>query len=396
MTAYSMQFDAVAEDLPGPKWQARWQRSWPDYRAWFLGRQGQNGPSRAACEQALDHYMPELLPVWRRLCQLAGNDDLAARFLSTWCPPAYLGGCSLAAVSRGGSIRLVRNYDLSPELNEGLLLRSAWTGTPVMGMIEFLWGLSDGINQHGLAVALAYGGRETTGRGFGITTILRYLMETCTTVADALAVLQRVPSHMAYNISLADRSGMTLSVELQPGGGVRIMEDAIATNHQHGAERASRPEFTQTVERLDHLAALLTTAIEPDALAPEFLRAPLFQSNYAGGLGTLFTAEYDPSKGELVLWWPGSRWPQSLAEFQEGSRHVPLSTHVQPTADYAHYGNPGLETTWLDALASLSPHVANPEAFEHWLQTARGGDPDWMALSGVFYATTGRRDANCH
>jgi len=42
-------------------------------------------------------------------------------------------------------VRLLRNYDLSPDLNEGLLLRSEWTGRPVMGMVEFLWGLSDGM-----------------------------------------------------------------------------------------------------------------------------------------------------------------------------------------------------------------------------------------------------------
>ena len=187
---HSLQFDAIAEERPGPKWQARWKHSWPAYRGWFLSRRGDDeGPSRIACETALSDYMPELLPTWRQLCILAGDDDLAARFLSAWCPPPYLGGCSLAAVTGGGQTRLVRNYDLSPDLNEGLLLRSAWTGRPVMGMVEFLWGLSDGINADGLAVALAFGGRETTGRGFGITTILRYVLETCSTVADALAVL---------------------------------------------------------------------------------------------------------------------------------------------------------------------------------------------------------------
>jgi hypothetical protein len=60
----------------------------------------------------------------------SGGGDRAARFLSTWGPPAYLGGRSLAARSRDGIVRLGRNYDLSPELNECLLLRSDWTGKP--------------------------------------------------------------------------------------------------------------------------------------------------------------------------------------------------------------------------------------------------------------------------
>lgn len=99
--------------------------------------------------------------------------------------PAFLsGGCSLAAIADRDEVRLVRNYDLSPDLNEGLLLRTEWTGRAVMGMVELLWGLSDGINGAGLSVALAYCGRSVTGKGFGITTILRYVLETCDSVAQ--------------------------------------------------------------------------------------------------------------------------------------------------------------------------------------------------------------------
>ena len=110
--------------------------------------------------------MPELLATYDQLVAIAGGSDRAARFLSTWCPPSYLGGGSLAALADDDCVRLVRNYDLSPDLNEGLLLRSAWSGRPVMGMVEFLWGLSDGINDAGLCVALAYGGRSDTAEGF--------------------------------------------------------------------------------------------------------------------------------------------------------------------------------------------------------------------------------------
>ena len=203
--------------------------------AWFSASGGERGPSCAACEAALATHMPELVDVHWRLTRLAGGGDLAARFLSTWCPPRYLGGCSVAALSREGAVRLVRNYDLTPDLNEGLLLRSEWTGSPVMGMVEFLWGVSDGVNARGLALALAHGGRPDVAPGFGVTTILRYVLETCGTVAEGLAVLGRVPSHMAYNIVLADRHGATASVELRPGGGLTRRRPAIATNHQADA-----------------------------------------------------------------------------------------------------------------------------------------------------------------
>ena len=337
MTQMTLTFDAVSEATPGPKWAARWARSWPSYEAWFIARGGDNGPSRTDCRTAIERYMPELTTVYDRLVAVAGGSDRAARFLSTWCPPTYLGGCSLAAIASKKHVRLVRNYDLSPELNEGLLLRTQWLGRPVMGMVEFLWGLSDGINDAGLSVALAYGGRSETGVGFGITTIVRYVLETCNTVDDALAVLDRVPSHMAYNLVLADASGRTASVEMAPGGGMTKMPLAVATNHQGGAPAADRPTFTRTFERRSHLEKL---QIKPRKLNRQFLKAPLLQDRYEQGFGTLFTAEYDPKALTLGLTLNGERWDQALDNFTEGQRVVNYANNsgLAQSID-APYGN---------------------------------------------------------
>ena len=314
----TLTFDAVSEKTPGEKWHGRWLRCWPAYEAWFIARSGDAGPERQACEAALARYMPELVPVHDQLVAIAGGGDRAARFLSTWCHPRYLGGCSLAAMSDGKDVRLLRNYDLSPDLNEGLLLRSEWTGRPVMGMVEFLWGVSDGINDAGLSVALAYGGRSETGEGFGVTTILRYVLEVCDTVDEALEVLGRVPSHMAYNIVLADASGATASVELSAGGGARRMPRAIATNHQSG-RIPDRAPFTRTYERHRHLSAL---SVGVRDLHTSFTRAPLRQDRHSEGFGTLFTAEYDPLERSLRLIWPDEDWHQALARFEEGQRVI--------------------------------------------------------------------------
>jgi len=331
MTQMTLTFDAVAEPMPGPKWTARWNRSWPAYEAWFIARNGDQGPPRKECRKALKRFMPELVVTYDRLVVLAGGSDRAARFLSTWCPPTYLGGCSLAAVANKKDVRLVRNYDLSPELNEGLLLRTEWSGRAVMGMVEFLWGLSDGINNAGLSVALAYGGRSESGEGFGITTIVRYLLETCDTVDEALSALKRVPSHMAYNLVLADASGQTASVELAPGGGVTVMPTAIATNHQSGKTLADRPAFTRTFERRAHLEQLRR---KPRKLNRQFLKAPLLQNRYAQGFGTLFTAEYDPRQLTLGLTIKGDRWKQAIHEFTEGQRTVDYSQGDVSEASY--------------------------------------------------------------
>ena len=238
MTQMTLTFDAVSEATVGPKWAARWQRSWPAYEAWFIARGGDLGPSKSECRDALCRYMPDLVATYDRLVVVAGGSDRAARFLSTWCPPTYLGGCSLAAVASKKQVRLVRNYDLSPELNEGLILRTEWAGRAVMGMVEFLWGLSDGINDAGLSVALAYGGRSETGQGFGVTTIVRYVLETCDTVKQALAALEKVPSHMAYNLVLADASGRTRQCGTFP----RWRDNRYAKGHR---DQSSKRGYTR-------------------------------------------------------------------------------------------------------------------------------------------------------
>ncbi len=74
---------------------------------------------------------------------------------------------------------LVRNYDYHPALWDGVLLSSSWTGRRVIAMLDSLWGVLDGINEDGLAVSLAFGGRQVVGEGFGMPLILRYVLETC-------------------------------------------------------------------------------------------------------------------------------------------------------------------------------------------------------------------------
>ncbi len=377
---YHLTFNAVAEAAPGPKWQARWQRSWPAYRAWFERHGGLRGPDRAACEAALARHMPELVPVHARLTDLAGGGDGAARFLSTWCPPAYLGGCSLAAVSRDGETRLFRNYDLSPDLNEGLLLRSAWTGRPVMGMVEFLWGLSDGVNADGLAVALAFGGTHRTGEGFGICTILRYMLETCGDVPAALSVLGRVPSHMDYNLVLADAAGRTASVEMHAGGGMTRRSPAIATNHQLDLPLPDRASFTRTLERHAELAALAAAGDGMGAALGRFLEAPLRQTDYANGFGTLFTAAFDPARRTMRLVWPDREMAQSLEAFEESSVTIRY-TSAPPRA------TPSLA----DAIAAV-PAARRNDA-ERWLERAVAGQPDWVAFGALFSQRVAAPDA---
>src|SRR5215207_7652603 len=124
-------FDAIHEPRLGRQWQAAFRRFWPGWRQWYLDRNGERRLGDA--ERQLCRHMPELAPVWRRQVELAGNDELAARFLTFWNPPAYLVHCSQAVLHHRDRPLLVRNYDLDPNLSEATLLCSAWMGRHVIG-----------------------------------------------------------------------------------------------------------------------------------------------------------------------------------------------------------------------------------------------------------------------
>jgi predicted choloylglycine hydrolase len=299
------EFSAVAEGEPGLGWRANFDRLWPAYEAWWQSERGAVRPTYLQCRQALRSHMPEMVPLWEHLVELAGGGDLAARFLSLYRPPAYLTGCS-QAVWPGQEPVLVRNYDYSPRAFEGLLLRSGWQGVGVMGMSDCLIGLLDGVNESGLAVSLAFGGTRTVGDGFGVPIILRYVLQTCHTAKEAARVLARVPTHMAYNVTVLDRSHTRFTVRLSPHREAIITDSAAATNHQQPVEW-DYAHATASIERERHLFRLRANKYQSQAeFIGAFLESPLYSTAFNRGFGTLYTAAYRTLDACVELAWPSS------------------------------------------------------------------------------------------
>jgi predicted choloylglycine hydrolase len=315
-------FNAIDERRLGPKWQAAFAEAWPGWRAWYLERGGERRLGDG--ERQLRRHMPELVATWRRQVELAGGDELAARFLTFWNPPAYLLHCSQAVLAGRDGPFLVRNYDLDPNLSEAKILRSAWTGHAVVATMEAIAGAADGVNAAGLAVSLSFGGRKVTGEGFGVPLIVRYLLEVCERTRDAVDVLRRIPSHMSYNLTLVDRAGDHATVFLAPDRPADIRRQPFATNHQGRVEWDEQARFSRTVERATAIERLLARpGLTPGALTDAFLRPPLYATDHRGGFGTVYTAAYRPTEAALELRWPGEEpWHLSCADFREGSRQV--------------------------------------------------------------------------
>ncbi len=314
--------EAMNEDLPGVKWQALFERHWPVYSRWFLSEGERARPYYLSSVRALRAHMPELMPTYERLVELAGGGDLAARFLSLYCPPPYVAGCS-QVVWQGASPLLIRNYDYSPQLWDAILMKTAWNGRQVIAMGDCMWGVLDGMNDAGLALSLSFGGRRVVGEGFGLPLVLRYVLEFCTSTAEAVEVLKRVPSHMAYNVTVVDATGAFVTVFLGPDRPASVRAAPVATNHQDEVEWEQHARATATELRERFLYARLRANVAtPDRLIASFLHHPLYSTAYKRGFGTLYTSVYKPVEGAADYLWPRVQWSQSFANFEEGARTI--------------------------------------------------------------------------
>jgi predicted choloylglycine hydrolase len=324
----SLHFRAIAEDRPGPKWAGLFHLFWPAYRTWWVREGHAARPTYLESREAIRKHMPELLPLYEELCELAGGTDLQARFLSFYCPPRYLAGCS-QAIWQGDAPLIVRNYDYNPRAFDATLLKTAWQGRRVMGLTDGLFGLVDGMNDAGLALSLTFGGRREVGEGFGVPLILRYILQTCETVPEAVEVLKRVPCHMSYNVTVLDKARRFVTAYLTPDRPTMITHTPVATNHQERVEWSSHARFTATVERERYLLQRLTFHPETEErFIDAFLKPPLYSTAFAHGFGTLYTAAYRPREGRMQVLWPGKTWDHTFARFTEGTVRIVIPEEV--------------------------------------------------------------------
>ncbi|TPQ24031.1 C45 family autoproteolytic acyltransferase/hydolase [Streptomyces sporangiiformans] len=291
------------------RWAAHTQPMWPLAEGWMTEEsRTPEGATRA--RKLFETHMPELVPV---LDRLAGQLDRPGgeTFLTLAALRPFFAGCSQTGV--GGT--LLRNYDFDPDDCEGTIVSSHFL-RPVIGMQDAGWGLLDGMNDAGLAASLTFGGRFVHGPGFAIIVVLRYLLETCETIDEALDKLRPIPIGIPQNVTLVDAE-RAVTVFVGPDIPLTEAPDACATNHQHLPVPDEQEQFTRTQERL---AAVRTAGVD----VPAMLKPPLYQSAYDKGMGTVYTAAYRPSEGRVTYHWPTESWEQSFTAFAAGTRTVTI------------------------------------------------------------------------
>ena len=325
-----LQFQAWIEDKPDEQWQTMFKRFWPGYRAWFL-RSGIVGrPTYLECRKALRTHMPELVPVWEKLVELAGDGDVESRFLSLWCPPPYIAGCSQGIWLDPQGYEepiLLRNYDFAPVLLEGNWMNTRWLDQRVLAMSDCLWGALDGLNEAGLSVSLSFGGRTVSGTGFGVPLVIRYILEIAENTAEAINILKRIPVHMTYSITLLDQTGDWATVFVSPDRAPEVVRQRAVTNFQHTVEWSQHAKATHAIERLAMLQQKMDYAASSQEAIQAMLCKPLYQEAWLRGYGTLYSAVYRPFSKSVELLWPQQAWQQTMQTFEEGKRTILLQPY---------------------------------------------------------------------
>ena len=315
-------FRSLIENHVGSAWKHQFKRLWPAYKRWFLRYGESDRPTYLESIQALQQYMPQFLPTYEAMVEAAGGGDHAARFLAQYKPPPLFRGCSQAVYIKDEPV-IVRNYDYSPYVFDGLLMKSHFDQRPVIAMIDCMSGALDGMNQDGLAVSMSFGGREEFGDGFGVTLLIRYLLEYAGNVKEAIELARDIPIHGAYNLTLLDADANHATLEIAADRPTRITRAALATNHQ---QLGNWPLYEQKVKSQQRYQYLEETIAQhqdsAEGFTARFLQSPLYSTQFARGFGTLYTAAYYPCRRECHYLWPDNAWRFNFLNFVEAEYHT--------------------------------------------------------------------------
>src|SRR5215475_387247 len=310
-------FVFARENRPGEAWLARFVAGRAEAERWYRGEGRRALPTVAECRAELRHHMPELMPHYDRVCALVGDDDMAHRMLSHYRPAPVGFGCSQAVWLGNGGPALVRNYDFALGGVSDRFEATSWSGREVIAKAQRPWGgCLDGMNEDGLAASLTAtpGG---AGRGFSIILMLRYVLETCRRVDEAIAALVRIPIALPQNVTLLDRSGDYATLFLGPDRTPAVSKLRACTNHQETVASPSSAAMTSSVERQRTLLqALDDPAMTLPDLIARFLAPPLYSRRRESP--TVYTAVYRPSEGRIEYLWPGKAWRQGFDRFEPG------------------------------------------------------------------------------
>ena len=157
------------------------------------------------------------------------------------------------------------------------------------------------MNEDGLVASITDGGSGAQGLGFSVILLLRYVLETCSSVDQAIAALSRIPIALSQNVTLLDRTGQFATVFLGPDREPAVSRIPACTNHQETPLKLSSAAsaHSRSSGSKVSLAALEDRTMTLERLTAKFFEPPLYSRR--AGFTTVYTAVYLPSEGRVDL-----------------------------------------------------------------------------------------------
>ena len=312
-------FVAICEDTPGNAWRERFVAGRAEAEAWYRGSGRGTPPTAAECKAQLQRHMPELLDPYERVCALVGEDDLAPQILSQFRPPPLPHGCTQAVWFGADGPALVRNYDYPLDVVSDHFESTRWFGREVISKGQRPWGgCLDGMNADGLVASVTFGGSPAQGLGFSIILIVRYILETCSQVSEAVAALCRIPVALSQNVMVLDKTGAHATVFLSPERAPSVSRTPVCANHQDSSvsNDLSRNVASSMAREQAALCALDGPSATLAKLTETFLTVPIYSRDASSP--TVYSAVYRPAALTVDYLWPGNVMTQRIGSFRPG------------------------------------------------------------------------------
>jgi len=166
----------------------------------------------AACREVYPEAVEELQGLADGLELALG--DLGGWIFCIYCYE-YKRGCTCFAIRDADNMIFGRNSDFFTEIRDfcesALYLPDK--GYSFIGNSTAMVQMEDGYNEHGLAIGLTFIPPKITRPGLNAGILLRYILEKCRTVKEALKALYSLPISSAQTFTMIDKTGEMAVVE---------------------------------------------------------------------------------------------------------------------------------------------------------------------------------------
>ena len=259
------------------------------------------------CYQEVKDFYPELIAEFQGFAKGWNiEENHLGAFVAGLGVFDTTGKCSAFAYRRQDGVIFGRNYDMLykfQKTTESSLIAPRDKFAYISQSDVFI-GRCDGINEKGLAIAMSFVNGTKIQPGITFHLIIRKVLETCSTVAEAIAVIQSAKAASANNFLVADAAGNMAVLESAPQGfevryPVENQTFLCITNQFQTPEMKSFDQgglsWCQSEERYQCLSSCLETTFQMDIDTAKHIlsEAPVFLDLKSEQFGTLWSVIFD-------------------------------------------------------------------------------------------------------